>query len=196
MWIKRQIESILVPESGTLRVFPVWFLLGPRQVGKSSVLRRMADANREFILLDDPLTRAQATHDPVLFGKNLKPPVCLDEIQYVPELLSSVKILADQKPGPGAIWLTGSQSFEVMKGVQESLAGRVGIVRLLGLSDFEHPGKKPSPSDRWERPKTPAEYYEQILGTTFPEVVAQGMNQAERELYLASYIETYVERDV
>ena len=105
-------------------------VLGPRQVGKSSLLNHMAEAGRAVVDLDDLTTREAANRDPALFAQGLRLPLAIDEIQYAPELLSQVKILADRQRMPGSIWITGSQHFEIMKGVRESLAGRVAILNL------------------------------------------------------------------
>jgi uncharacterized protein len=184
-WIKRDIEAIFAPVAPQLQLFPVWLLLGPRQVGKSSLLKRCASSNRQYINLDDLQVRERATRDPVLFLKELKVPFIIDEIQYAPQLLSGIKMLADSGVSPGSIWLTGSQSFEVMSGVQESLAGRVGILNLLGLSDHE---KSVSIGP-------PEEYFRSLIETTFPKL-AGVTDPASRALYLNSYVQTYIERDV
>jgi hypothetical protein len=168
-----------------LRPFPVWLVLGSRQVGKSSLLRRCAEPGRRTVDLDDLATRIRATGDPVLFGRDLRPPLLLDEIQYAPALLSVVKTIADARPGPGAVWLTGSQSFEVMRGVQESLAGRVAILRLHGLADEE----------RAPPPATPMEVFGSLSRSRFP-ALARVDDVDARELYLSSYVKTYIERDV
>jgi uncharacterized protein len=137
----------LTSPSAALRLFPVWLLLGQRQVGKSSLLKRCG-TGRQYVSLDDLSTRMRATRDPVLFARELALPLILDKIQYAPELLSAIKQLADSNPEPGAIRLTGSQSFQVMRGVRESLAGRVAILNLLGLSDEE---KQMTESERSRR---------------------------------------------
>ena len=136
-WIERDIQRFFQPVASPLQLFPVWLLLGPRQVGKSSLLRHVALPERQFIDLDDLAVRQRAQEDPVLFSRGLRLPLAIDEIQYAPTLLSPIKQLADQKAPPGSIWLTGSQSFEIMAGVRETLAGRVAIMNLLGLSDHE-----------------------------------------------------------
>jgi len=184
-WIKRDIEPILVPGAPQLQLFPIWLILGPRQVGKSSLLQRCASSDRQYINLDDLQVRERATRDPVLFLKELKTPFTIDEIQYAPQLLSGIKMLADAGLPPGSIWLTGSQSFEIMSGVQESLAGRVAILNLLGLSDHEKRQSKNGPK----------EYFRSLIETTFPKL-AGVTDEATRALYLNSYIQTYIERDV
>lgn len=186
MWFERTYESLIREPSTALRLFPVWLFLGPRQVGKSSLLLRCARPDRRVVNLDDLVTRSRAQQDPVLFAADLQPPLLIDEIQYAPQLLSPIKRLIDS-PGtpPGCVWLTGSQSFEVMKGVQESLAGRVAILQLLGLSDEE----KASPV------ATPSAYFDRLAATSFPRL--QGIaDPAARDLYLSSYLQTYIERDV
>ena len=110
---------------------------GPRQVGKTTLLRRLAeggDEPRRYVTLDDPLVLELAKEDPALFMQRFPSPVLIDEIQYAPELLPHIKMAEDAQRGPGMFWLTGSQQFHLMKGISESLAGRIAIVRLSGLS--------------------------------------------------------------
>ncbi len=169
-------------------MFPVWLLLGPRQVGKSSLFQHQAqhDPSRQFITFDDIATRSRATQDPVLFMKGLKPPICFDEIQYAPQILSQIKLWVDRDPATaGQVWMTGSQNFEVMKGVQESLAGRVAIMNLFGLTD----------SEKNSEISTPEFFFQQALNSNFPKL-APVENQPGRDLYISNYIQTYVERDV
>jgi predicted AAA+ superfamily ATPase len=135
-WISRTLESSL-STSSPLRLFPIWLILGPRQVGKTSILKHCSSLGRQYISLDDLPTRRRATESPELFAQSIKLPVLIDEIQYAPQILSHLKLLVDARGEPGTVWLTGSLNFEVMRGVRESLAGRVGIVNLLGLSDEE-----------------------------------------------------------
>lgn len=186
MWFRRTYEQILRRPTEALRLFPVWLFLGPRQVGKSSLLRRCAEPDRQIVNLDDLATRGRAHRDPALFAADLRLPLLIDEIQYAPALLSAIKQLADRPTTPpGAIWLTGSQSFEVMQGVRESLAGRVAVLNLFGLSDEE----KGAP------PTTPKEAFERIWSTSFPKL--QGVSGTDAvDLYLSSYLQTYIERDV
>lgn len=107
-----------------LQLFPVWLLLGPRQVGKSSLFGRCGP-ERQYVSLDDLATRARANADPVLFAREFRPPLIIDEIQFAPELLSPIKQIADASSAPGAVWLTGSQNFQGMRSVRETLAVRV-----------------------------------------------------------------------
>ena len=186
MWFKRTYEDILRRPTEALRLFPVWLFLGPRQVGKSSLLRRCAEPDRQIVNLDDLATRGRAHRDPALFAADLRLPLLIDEIQYAPALLSAIKQLADRPTAPpGAIWLTGSQSFEVMQGVRESLAGRVAVLNLFGLSDEE----------KGTAPTTPKEAFERICSTSFPKLQRVSGTDAV-DLYLSSYLQTYIERDV
>ena len=186
MWFRRTYEQILRRPTEALRLFPVGVFLGPRQVGTSSLLRRCAEPDRQIVNLDDLATRGRAHRDPALFAADLRLPLLIDEIQYAPALLSAIKQLADRPTAPpGAIWLTGSQSFEVMQGVRESLAGRVAVLNLFGLSDEE----------KGTAPTTPKEAFERIWSTSFPKL--QGVSGTDAvDLYLSSYLQTYIERDV
>ena len=185
-WIDRTFQPVLTAPAPQLRLFPVWLLLGPRQVGKSSLLHRCADGHA-YVSLDDLDTRERANRDPVLFMRELTPPFVIDEIQYAPRLLSPIKRMVDAGGlEPGAIRLTGSQSYEVMEGVTETLAGRVAILNLLGLSDEE----KALPPVL-----APDEYFRRILETGFPRLCGTG-DRAARDLYLSSYVQTYLERDI
>lgn len=185
MWIQRTYESLLLSPPQALQLFPVWLFLGPRQVGKSSLLRRVAGPERLVVNLDDLQTRGRAHRDPVLFSAEMRCPVLLDEIQYAPQLLDVIKRRVDDGVAPGAFWLTGSQNFEVMRGVRETLAGRVAMLNLLGLSDEELGGG----------PMDPPAYFARLLASSFPKL-AGVQDAAARDLYLSSYLQTYVERDV
>ena len=127
--------------------FPVVLVTGPRQVGKTTMLQKLANNQRNYVTLDDPMIRDLAVSDPELFLQRFEPPVIIDEIQYAPQLLPFIKMYVDKNSQKGAIWLTGSQTFHLMKNASESLAGRVGIVQLLGLSNSEiqKPTISPSP---------------------------------------------------
>ena len=110
---------------------------------KTTLLQRLAEAQRstgierKYVTLDDPDVRYLAKRDPALFLQRYSPPVLIDEIQYATELLPHIKMSVDRTKRKGDFWITGSQVFRLMKNVSESLAGRVGIVNLLGLSDAE-----------------------------------------------------------
>ena len=185
-WIHRTLQPVLDAPAEQLRLFPVWLLLGPRQVGKSSLLHRCSGSHA-YANLDDLDVRERANWDPVLFMRDLRPPFVIDEIQYAPKLLSAIKRMVDEGGlAPGAIRLTGSQNFRVMEGVTETLAGRVAILNLLGLSDEEK---------RLPHLLSPGDYFGRMLETGFPRLCGTG-DGTTRDLYLASYVQTYIERDV
>ncbi len=179
-YIKRSVESLLREAA---QHFPVLLLTGPRQSGKSTTLQRLFSAHR-YVTFDDPVVRAQADRDPALFMADHPAPVIFDEIQYVPHLLSAIKLEVDRKRQKGAYILTGSQVFSLMAGITESLAGRVALFELLPLSFAE------IPADRKMNEDAAFEYF--IRGF-FPGVVAQGIPPA---MFHGSYIQTYLERDV
>jgi len=159
------------------RGFPAVLITGPRQSGKTTFLRHHA-AEVPYVTFDDPLERAFARDDPNGLLDRFDGPVVLDEIQHVPELLPYLKMRMDADRRPGRFLLTGSQQFELMRGVTESLAGRVAILELLPLSEFELPARDLETA---------------IWLGGYPDVA---LMKSDRELWLSSYLRTYVERDV
>src|SRR5665647_2028293 len=137
MYIKRTIEQAV---KNIIATFPVLLIIGPRQVGKTTLLKNLAEEDRKYVTLDDPGIRDLAVREPALFLQRYSPPVIIDEIQYAPELLPHIKIYVDADKTKGSFWLTGTHMFPVSKGAGESLAGRVGIVFLSGLSSSEISG--------------------------------------------------------
>ena len=126
--------------------FPVLMVTGPRQVGKTTLLEICAKVGtpaqqRAYVTLDDMDARALARSDPALFLQTWQPPLIIDEIQYAPQLFSAIKIMVDRDKRNGLFWLTGSQKFQLMRGITESLAGRVASMDLLGLSQAELDGR-------------------------------------------------------
>jgi uncharacterized protein len=179
-YIERLIEPHLLEAA---RHFPVVLLTGPRQSGKSTTLRRLFSTHR-YVTFDDPVVRARATDDPALFLADHPAPVIFDEIQYVPQLLPHIKMEVDRAPRKAAYVLTGSQVFSLMAGVTESLAGRVAVHELLPFSFAELPYATSLDED---------EAFTSIIRGFFPGPAAQGIPPA---LFQASYIQTYLERDV
>ena len=188
------------------RHFPVLLVTGARQVGKTTMLRTLAKPSRSYVTLDDPLQMRLAREDPALFVQTHPPPLLIDEIQYAPGLLPHIKMAVDQRKRPGDYWLTGSQPFPLMHGVAESLAGRVAVLRLLGLSRREQlrlpktPPFLPKPEllARLRRSGRPADdmrtLFARIWRGSYPALAAQPT--MGRDLFFASYLQTYLQRDV
>lgn len=186
--------------------FPVLLLTGARQVGKTTLLRRLASEGRAYVTLDDPLLRRLAQEDPPLFLQRFPPPVLIDEIQYAPGLLPIIKMRVDDERVPGAFWLTGSQRFQMMQGVSETLAGRVGIVNLMGFSVRERHRLRLDilpflPTDEAIRPRTDdpgpsglMEVFRDIWMGTMPALNTGEVS--DRDLFYSSYLQTYLQRDV
>lgn len=187
--------------------FSVVLLTGPRQVGKTTMLKRLAEAegvNREYVTLDDITEREMAKNDPKLFLQLHKPPVFIDEVQYAPELFPYIKIYVDEHQKAGDFWLTGSQIFKLMDGVQESLAGRVCLLHMSPLSQAEACGCTSEPfTVEFERllmrskavsPASIQEVFERIWRGGMPAIVS-GVKKEQAAVY-SSYISTYIDRDV
>jgi predicted AAA+ superfamily ATPase len=137
-YIKRGLEQKFLRMSG---FFKTVLVTGARQTGKTTMLTKLAKAeSRTYVTLDNMMARSLAASDPVLFFQTYKPPIIIDEIQYAPELFSQIKIICDESEETGLFWLTGSQQFEMMKNVRETLAGRIGILQLYSLSKNEKDG--------------------------------------------------------
>lgn len=206
-YIKRAAEDTIVRIA---EMFPVLLVTGPRQVGKTTLLQKLAEEQREmgierkYVTLDDPDVRYLAKHDPALFMQRYTPPVLIDEIQYATELLPYIKMSVDSSKRKGDFWITGSQVFRLMKNVSESLAGRVGIVNLLGLSDAEIYGTQSRPfstdaaclMNRLSevKPQGLNEIYQRIFRGSMPELY--GAENIDPEIYYRSYIDTYLQRDI
>lgn len=187
--------------------FPVLLITGPRQVGKTTLLTVCTNPDRQYVTLDDLDVRYLAQHDPGLFIQTYQPPVIIDEIQYAPQLLSYIKIIVDREKTNGLFWLTGSQKFHLMKGITESLAGRVAIVDLLGLSQAEINKRADSnipfiPTQDWihtasrvvKKPQQVNAIYKNIWLGSFPKLYDS--HGPERDIFYSSYIQTYIQRDV
>jgi len=203
MYVPRTIESFLATAT---RQFPVLLVTGARQVGKTTFLRHLAKKDRTYITLDDPLIQTLAKEDPPLFFQRFPLPLLIDEIQYAPELLPHIKMQVDRSQTQGLFWLTGSQHFHLMKRVSESLAGRVGVVQLLGLSRRELTGQSresrpflPTPHEVQNRIKTGRklllkDLYRLIWRGAFPRIALD--RKIDRDLFYGSYIQTYIQRDI
>lgn len=163
-----------------LDAFPCVLVTGPRQSGKTTLLRNEVGAECDYISFDDPLERDYARQDPIGFLARFKQRrLILDEIQYVPSLLPYLKMHIDAAPQQYGRWLlTGSQQFGLMRDVSESLAGRVAILELPPFSHTEYPR---------------TDLAQALWSGGYP-VVA--LNPDRRDLWLRSYVATYIERDV
>jgi predicted AAA+ superfamily ATPase len=202
MFIERHIRKAVEAAD---RFFPALLLTGARQVGKTTFLRRLAGAGRKYVTFDDAGLRMLAKEDPKGFLERFSPPVLIDEVQYVPGLLSYIKMVIDERrfsapeKARGMFWLTGSQQFELMQGVSDSLAGRIGIFDLGGISQAELAGRENTPFTPCiplpggKRPGV-MELFQRIWQGTFPGIIHA--TPEERDLYYASYVSTYLERDI
>ena len=199
-YIKRNAEEVIKKEE---KLFKAILITGARQVGKTTMLKNLKP-NINYITLDDMILNQSAQEDPNLFLKSNKPPIIIDEVQYAPDLLRYIKIAVDNSDEKAMFYLTGSQQFHLMKNVSESLAGRIGIVNLLGLSlreikeiDFNKPFM---PTDEYlksrEEHKIDISYdeiWEIIHKGTMPALYQE---ESDSELYYSMYVNTYIERDV
>ncbi len=209
-YINRTIEKSVNEISKT---FPVVMITGPRQVGKTTLLNRIREEkNLNYVSLDDLKARSLAIEDPELFLRTYEYPLIIDEFQYAPNLLSYIKIIVDEKRlaklkentnSNGLFYLTGSQAFQSMKNVSESLAGRVGILDLYGLSNREINNKEekifiPKLQILQEKEKcerlSMQKLYERILNGSYPQIHID--KKIDREKYYETYIRTYIERDI
>ncbi len=201
MYIQRAVEDTVKKIALS---FPVMLVTGPRQVGKSTLLAQLAERERKIVTLDDPDVRYLAKTDPALFMQRYTPPVLIDEIQYATELLPYVKMAVDSSKRNGEYWITGSQSFVMMRDVSETLAGRVGIINLLGLSTseiFGIPSRvfRTDPNELINRIHEAKklginELFARIFKGSMPRLYAD--NSIDLETFYRSYTDTYLKRDI
>ncbi|MCX5676496.1 MAG: ATP-binding protein [Planctomycetota bacterium] len=198
-YIQRSLEPVL---KRAAKEFPVVVLTGPRQSGKTTLLKHLFGKRYAYVSLEPPDVRAAAISDPRGFLDMYPPPAIFDEVQYTPELLPYVKERVDaHRDKAGQYLLTGSQNLLLLERVSESLAGRAAILRLLPLSFREIAGAPLAPFP-WEsgpahskRPALPAkDLWENLLRGCYPEPVANP--RRDISLWHASYAQTYLERDV
>lgn len=199
-YISRNLETVV---SQLTKEYPVVLLTGPRQVGKTTMLKKlMENTNRGYVSLDDLNARNLAKSDPELFLQLHKPPILIDEVQYAPELFTYIKIHVDKNQNPGDFWLTGSQVFKLMRGVQESLAGRVAVLSMTTLSQAEISNRDMTPfvvdlealSKRERITADTHGIFDRIFKGSMPAIVS-GAN-TNSQIFYSSYLSTYIERDV
>ncbi len=201
MYIQRHAEKTA---SELAEMFGAILIAGPRQVGKTTMLEKLTDGIT-YVSLDDPIIKASAEEESGTFFKDNPPPVFVDEIQKAPALFNQIKLLLDRSHKKGQFFMCGSQQFKMMKGVSESLAGRIGLCTLLGFSLRETHAVDCS------LPFIPTEEYfsarkHSLADVTYDEVwnaVQRGLMPElfinpnySWQLYYSAYVRTYIERDV
>lgn len=201
-YIERELERKFLHMN---TVFKAVMVVGARQVGKSTMLRRLAQREgRQWVTMDDQQTRELAKSDPKLFFQTFKPPLLIDEAQKAPELFETIKILCDNTDERGLFWLTGSQSKKLMRQAGDSLAGRICVLRLYSLSQRELLGIRPEAEldfsfdalqarSKLFPPNDVLETFEHIWRGGLPDV--QALDEEQLREYFNSYIETYLMRD-
>lgn len=201
-YIKRSLETVIEQIS---KEYPVVLVTGPRQVGKTTMLQKLMEGtDRGYVTLDDLTERNLAKSDPELFLQLHQPPILIDEVQYAPELFIYIKLHADKMHEPGAFWLTGSQVFKLMQGVQESLAGRVAVLSMTPLSQAEISAGQSEPftidieklaaRNKQRIAADVTGIFERIYKGSMPSVIS-GAN-TNSQIFYSSYLSTYIERDV
>ncbi len=203
-YMTRHIETRILELS---RSWPAILLTGPRQAGKTTMLQKLAEqenTDRKYVTLDDLTLRDLAKNDPKMFLQIYSPPILIDEIQYAPELFSYIKIHIDTFHNPGDFWLTGSQIFRLMQGVQESLSGRVALLHLSPLSQREiiNTEGMPFTTDfdilntqiKKISPLTTPELFKRLWYGCMPGLISGQYDN--RNIYYSSYLSTYIERDI
>ncbi len=202
-YIHRTLEQKIMDIS---RDYSCLLLIGPRQVGKTTMLEHlMKGSARRKVTLDDAENRRLAQSDPALFLEMHPAPVLIDEVQYAPQLFSYIKIKVDNGAAPGSYWLTGSQAFQLMELAQESLAGRTAIVHMSALSQSELYGDGTTeplsinPEKLNHRKEhlsscNSVEMFERIWSGGMPG--HRSGRYTDRDVFYSSYIQTYINRDV
>ena len=199
-YIKRDLEKKLIELS---KEYACILVTGPRQIGKSTILEHINNKNnREIITLDDLSMRKLAIEDPKMFLSLHSAPILIDEVQYAPELFSYIKIEIDKGAKPGSFFLTGSQSFKLMKLAKETLAGRVAIINMSSLSQSEIYKKNNTSfkidvdalKKRQGKFADINEIYTRIFNGSLPALISG--KYKNKNVYYSSYITTFIKRDI
>ena len=201
-YIKRDMEGLVLSLS---EEYSCVLVSGPRQVGKSTMLKHIMKSDRNVVTLDDLNERALAKTDPEMFLAMHPAPVLIDEVQYAPELFPYIKMKIDNGAPAGSYWLTGSQAFKLMKLAQESLAGRVALLHLSSISQNEFYGSgenRPFSVSVEEIAKRSKEriptdvngMFDRVFKGTMPGHISG--KYTNRDVFYSSYLQTYLERDV
>ena len=201
-YIKRDIENKILSLS---QEYACILVTGPRQVGKTTMLRQLMSSERNYVTLDDMEERRLAKTDPALFLQIHDLPLFVDEVQYAPELFSYIKIAIDNGASPGSFWLTGSQAFRMMELAQESLAGRAALLHMPSLSQHEIYGSGDNTPFTVElealkarraagAPANLEGIYQRIWKGSLPGYVSGKFT--DRDVFYSSYLQTYIDRDV
>lgn len=202
MYIARYSEDAV---QRIIKTFKVLYVGGPRQVGKTTLLLHLAKTRGvQYVSLDNLSERKLAVEDPDFFLDQHPTPLFIDEVQYAPLLFSAIKARVDRSAKKGQYWLTGSQQFSVMRNVTESLAGRVGIISLLGFSfaELQRQQKYPNaflPGQRIQKDSskkkiTASALFEHIVRGFFPALTERHAPSSDE--FYNSYLQTYLDRDL
>ena len=187
-YIHRDLEPHL---SKLVSQFPAIAVTGPRQCGKSTLLKALFSATHRYVTFDDPMLREQALADPKLFLDTMGNRVIFDEIQYVPELLSYVKIAIDTERRPSRFIFTGSQQFTMIKNLGDSLAGRIALLELLPF----HVNEKQRITRLKRTLASPlGAFVHACLVGSYPEICLH--MRLDRQAWYGAYVRTYLERDI
>ena len=200
-YIKRDMENLVLALS---KEYAGILIVGPRQVGKTTMLKQIMQ-NRNYVSLDDLENRRLAQTDPSMFLSINPTPILIDEVQYAPQLFSYIKIAIDNGANPGDFWLTGSQSFRLMELAQETLAGRIAILHLSSLSQHEIYGEgehSPFSINLQSLQKRISSgtstdvngMYERIWKGSLPGLISG--KYTNRDIFYSSYLQLYIERDL
>lgn len=198
MYIKRDIEELV---QKTEKGFKAVLITGARQVGKSTLLKHIY-GGRKYITFDDPVLLSETKREPGLFFRNNKPPMVLDEVQYISDLFPYIKIECDKTEKKGLFQMTGSQQYHLMKNVSESLAGRIAVLELAGLSLREIQGETfnrpfiPTVNyleEREKKVKHCEDLWEIIHKGGYPALYDENVDW---QTFYASYVQTYIDRDI